>query len=154
MRDKNILMVDLVGQYEKIKDEINQNIINSLQEGKFINGPIVKEFSQNLSNFLNVKHVIPCGNGTDALQIALMALELKPGDEIICPSWSYISTAETASLFGIKPVFCDVDRYTFNMTAENIEKLINKKTKPLFLFIYMDNPVIWNPYLTWQKNIN
>ena len=131
MRDKNILMVDLVGQYEKIKDEINQNIINSLQEGKFINGPIVKEFSQNLSNFLNVKHVIPCGNGTDALQIALMALELKPGDEIICPSWSYISTAETASLFGIKPVFCDVDRYTFNMTAENIEKLINKKTKAI-----------------------
>jgi len=131
MRDKNILMVDLVGQYEKIKDEINQNIINSLQEGKFINGPIVKEFSQNLSNFLNVKHVIPCGNGTDALQIALMALELKPGDEIICPSWSYISTAETASLLGIKPVFCDVDRYTFNMTAENIEKLINKKTKAI-----------------------
>ena len=92
MRDKNILMVDLVGQYEKIKDEINQNIINSLQEGKFINGPIVKEFSQNLSNFLNVKHVIPSGNGTDALQIALMALGLKHGDEIICPSWSYIST--------------------------------------------------------------
>ncbi len=77
MRDKNILMVDLVGQYEKIKDQINQNIINSLQEGKFINGPIVKEFSQNLSNFLNVKHVIPCANGTDALQIAYMALRIK-----------------------------------------------------------------------------
>ena len=131
MRDKNILMVDLVGQYEKIKDEINQNIINSLQEGKFINGPIVKEFSQNLSNFLNVKHVIPCGNGTDALQIALMALGLKQGDEIICPSWSYISTAETAILLGIKPIFCDVDRNTFNMSAENIEKLINKKTKAI-----------------------
>ena len=131
MRDKNILMVDLVGQYDKIKDEINQNIINSLQEGKFINGPIVKEFSQNLSNFLNVKHVIPCGNGTDALQIALMALGLKQGDEIICPSWSYISTAETAILLGIKPVFCDVDRNTFNMSAENVEKLINKKTKAI-----------------------
>ena len=131
MRDKNILMVDLVGQYEKIKDQINQNIINSLQKGKFINGPIVKEFSQNLSNFLNVKHVIPCANGTDALQIAYMALGLKSGDEIICPSWSYISTAETASLLGIKPVFCDVDRYTFNMTAENVEKLINKKTKAI-----------------------
>ena len=100
MRDKNILMVDLVGQYEKIKDEINQNIINSLQEGKFINGPIVKEFSQNLSNFLNVKHVIPCANGTDALQIAYMALGLKSGDEIICPSWTYISTAEAASNSG------------------------------------------------------
>ena len=100
MRDKNILMVDLVGQYEKIKDEINQNIINSLQEGKFINGPIVKEFSQNLSNFLNVKHVIPCANGTDALQIAYMALGLKSGDEIICPSWTYISTAEAAAILG------------------------------------------------------
>ena len=131
MHGKNILMVDLVGQYEKIKDEINQNIINSLQEGKFINGPIVKEFSQNLSNFLNVKHVIPCANGTDALQIALMALGLKQGDEIICPSWSYISTAETAILLGIKPVFCDVDRNTFNMSAENVEKLINKKTKAI-----------------------
>lgn len=131
MRDKNILMVDLVGQYEKIKDQINQNIINSLQDGKYINGPIVKEFCQNLSNFLNVKHVIACGNGTDALQIALMALELKPGDEIICPSWSYISTAETASLLGIKPVFCDVDPNTFNVTAEFIEPIITEKTKAI-----------------------
>ena len=131
MRDKKILMVDLVGQYEKIKDQINQNIINSLQQGKFINGPIVKEFSQNLSNFLNVKHVIPCGNGTDALQIAYMALGLKSSDEIICPSWTYISTAEAAAILGIKPVFCDVDSKTFNVTAELIEPLINKNTKAI-----------------------
>ena len=131
MRDKNILMVDLVGQYEKIKDEINQNIINSLQEGKFINGPIVKEFSQNLSNFLNVKHVIPCANGTDALQIAYMALGLKSGDEIICPSWTYISTAEAATILGVKTIFCDVDSNTFNVTAEFIEPLITKKTKAI-----------------------
>ena len=131
MRDKNILMVDLVGQYDKIKDEINQNIINSLQEGKFINGPIVKEFSQNLSNFLNVKHVIPCANGTDALQIAYMALGLKSGDEIICPSWTYISTAEAAVILGLNPVFCDVDSKTFNVTAEFIEPLITKNTKAI-----------------------
>ncbi len=131
MCDKNILMVDLVGQYEKIKDEINQNIINSLQDGKFINGPIVNEFSKNLSNFLNVKYVIPCANGTDALQIAYMALGLKSSDEIICPSWTYISTAEAAAILGIKPVFCDVDSKTFNVTAEFIEPLITKKTKAI-----------------------
>jgi dTDP-4-amino-4,6-dideoxygalactose transaminase len=131
MRDKKILMVDLVGQYEKIKDQINQNIINSLQEGKFINGPVVKEFSQNLSNFLNVKHVIPCANGTDALQIAYMALGLKSGDEIICPSWTYISTAEAAVILGLNPVFCDVDSKTFNVTAEFIEPLITKNTKAI-----------------------
>jgi dTDP-4-amino-4,6-dideoxygalactose transaminase len=131
MIDKKILMVDLVSQYDKIKDEINQNIINSLQEGKFINGPVVNEFSQNLANFLNVKHVIPCGNGTDALQISYMALGLKLGDEIICPSWSYISTAEAATLIGAKPVFCEVDLNTFNVTAEFIEPLISKKTKAI-----------------------
>ena len=124
-------MVDLVGQYQKIKDQINRNIINSLHEGKFINGPIVKKFSQNLSNFLNVKHVIPCANGTDALQIAYMSLELKSGDEIICPSWTYISTAESAAVLGIKPIFCDVDPNTFNVTAEFVEPLITNKTKAI-----------------------
>ena len=124
-------MVDLIGQYKKIKDQIDQSIIKSLETGKFINGSIVKEFSNNLSKYLNVKHVIPCANGTDALQIAFMALGLNPGDEIICPSWTYISTAEAASLLGVKPVFCDVDLTTFNMTAKNIEQLINKKTKAI-----------------------
>ena len=131
MSDKNILMVDLVGQYEKIKDQINQNIINSLHEGKFINGPIVQEFSNNLSEYLKVKNVIPCANGTDALQIAFMALGLKPGDEIICPSWTYVSTAGAAAILGIKPVFCDVDPNTFNVTSKLIEPLITKKTKAI-----------------------
>ena len=131
MSDKNILMVDLVGQYEKIKDQINQSIINSLQQGKFINGPIVQEFSDNLSEYLKVKNVIPCANGTDALQIAFMALGLKPGDEIICPSWTYVSTAGAAAILGIKPVFCDVDPNTFNVTSELIEPLITKKTKAI-----------------------
>ena len=131
MSKNKVPMVDLIGQYKKIKDQIDQSIIKSLETGKFINGSIVKEFSNNLSKYLNVKHVIPCANGTDALQIAFMALGLKPGDEIICPSWTYISTAEAASLLGVKPVFCDVDLTTFNMTAKNIEQLINKKTKAI-----------------------
>ncbi len=124
-------MVDLMGQYSKIKNEIDKNIISSIETGKFINGPIVKEFSNNLSNYLNVQNVIPCANGTDALQIAFMALDLKPGDEIICPSWTYIATAEAAAILGIKVVFCDVDLDTFNTTADLIEPHISNKTKAI-----------------------
>ena len=154
MGDKNILMVDLVGQYEKIKDEINQNIINSLQEGKFINGPIVKEFSQNLANFLNVKHVVPCANGTDALQIAYMALGLKSSDEIICPSWTYISTAEAAAIIGVKTIFCDVDPNTFNVTAEFIEPLITKKTKAIVVVHLYGQSCDMEPILNLAKKHN
>ena len=124
-------MVDLMGQYSKIKDEIDRNIIASIESGRFVNGPIVKEFSDNLSNYLNVQNVIPCANGTDALQIAFMALDLKAGDEIICPSWTYISTAEAAVILGIRVVFCDVDLDTFNTTADLIEPHINDKTKAI-----------------------
>ena len=154
MRDKKILMVDLAGQYEKIKDEINQNIINSLQKGKFINGPIVKEFSQNLSNFLNVKHVIPCANGTDALQIAYMALGLKSSDEIICPSWTYISTAEAAAILGVKTVFCDVDPNTFNVTAEFIEPIITEKTKAIVVVHLYGQSCDMEPILNLAKKHN
>ena len=128
---KNINMVDLMGQYSKIKNEIDKNIISSIESGRFVNGPIVKEFSENLSDYLNVKNVIPCANGTDALQIAFMALDLKPGDEIICPSWTYIATAEAAAILGIKIVFCDIDIDTFNTTADLIEPHINDKTKAI-----------------------
>ena len=124
-------MVDLMGQYNKIKNQIDKNIINSIRSGKLINGPIVKEFSQNLSKFLDVKHVIPCANGTDALQIAFMALDLEPEDEVICPAWTYVATAEAAAILGLIPVMCDVDSETFNVTAENIEPLITKKTKAI-----------------------
>jgi len=124
-------MVDLMGQYSKIKKEIDSNIISSIESGRFVNGPIVKEFSENLSAYLDVKYVIPCANGTDALQIAFMALDLKPGDEIICPSWTYIATAEAAAILGIKVVFCDVDLETFNGTADLIEPHINDKTKAI-----------------------
>jgi dTDP-4-amino-4,6-dideoxygalactose transaminase len=131
MKNIDIQMVDLMGQYSKIKNEIDRNIISSIESGKFVNGPIVKQFSKNLSNYLNVRNVIPCANGTDALQIAFMALDLKPGDEIICPSWTYIATAEAAAILGIKVVFCDVDLETFNTTAELIEPHINNKTKAI-----------------------
>ena len=124
-------MVDLMGQYSKIKNEIDANILSSIESGKFVNGPIVKDFSENLAKYLNVKSVIPCANGTDALQIAFMALDLKPGDEIICPSWTYIATAEAAAILGIKVVFCDVDLNTFNTTADLIEPHINDRTKAI-----------------------
>ena len=124
-------MVDLMGQYSKIKIEIDRNIIASIESGRFVNGPIVKQFSDNLSNYLNVQNVIPCANGTDALQIAFMALDLKAGDEIICPSWTYIATAEAAAILGIKVVFCDIDIDTFNTTADLIEPHINDKTKAI-----------------------
>ena len=131
MKNININMVDLMGQYSKIKNEIDRNIIASIESGRFVNGPIVKEFSNNLSNYLKVQNVIPCANGTDALQIAFMALDLKAGDEIICPSWTYIATAEAAAILGIKVVFCDIDVYTFNTTANLIEPHINDKTKAI-----------------------
>ena len=124
-------MVDLIGQYSKIKNEIDRNIISSIESGRFVNGPIVKEFSENLSDYLNVKNVIPCANGTDALQISFMALDLKKGDEIICPSWTYIATAEAAAILGLKVVFCDVDLETFNTRADLIEPHINKRTKAI-----------------------
>ena len=124
-------MVDLMGQYLKIKSKIDRNIISSIESGRFVNGPIVKEFSENLSRYLNINNVIPCANGTDALQIAFMALDLKPGDEVICPSWTYIATAEAAAVLGLKVIFCDVDLDTFNTRADLIEPHITDKTKAI-----------------------
>ncbi len=124
-------MVDLMGQYYKIKKEVDKNILRTIESGKLINGPIVREFSGNLAKFLKVKHVIPCANGTDALQIAFMALGLEPGDEVICPAWTYVATAEAAAILGLIPVMCDVDPDTFNVTANHIEPLITKKTKAI-----------------------
>jgi dTDP-4-amino-4,6-dideoxygalactose transaminase len=128
---KNIQMVDLKGQYNKIKDQIDTAVIQTIETTSFINGPIVKEFAQSLEKYLDVKHVIPCGNGTDALQIALMALSLKPGDEVICPSFTYVATAEVISLLGLTPVMTDVDPDTFNITAHIIRPHITSKTKAI-----------------------
>tara|TARA_B100001250_G_scaffold224022_1_gene192088 strand:+ start:38 stop:1171 length:1134 start_codon:yes stop_codon:yes gene_type:complete len=131
MEKRNIPMVDLMGQYRKIKDQIDKNLIDCIESGRLVNGPIVSDFTNNLSKYLDVNHVIPCANGTDALQIAFMALDLKPGDEIICPSWTYVATAEAAAILGLIPVMCDVDPNTFNLSAEFIEPLITNKTKAI-----------------------
>lgn len=130
-------MVDLKSQYAKIKTEIDTAIINVVESTQFIGGAEVKNFQQNLEKYLGVKHVIPCANGTDALQIAMMALGLKPGDEVIVPSFTYVATAEVIALLGLKPVMTDVDPKTFNITATIIKKHITKRTKaivPVHLF--------------------
>ena len=124
-------MVDLKGQYEKIKEGIDSAILETLSSAQFINGPQVKTFAHNLTKYTGAKHVIPCANGTDALQIALMALDLNPGDEIICPSFTYVATAEVIGLLGLIPVMADVDPNTFNITADLIQPLINPKTKAI-----------------------
>src|SRR2546429_8293052 len=114
----SIQMVDLRGQYHKIKAEIDCALLNCVESTAFINGPEVKRFQQNLEDYLQVKHVIPCANGTDALQVALMALRLEPGDEVIVPSFTYVATTEVIALLRLKPVMVEVDENSFNVTAE------------------------------------
>lgn len=126
-----IQMVDLQGQYYKIKDQIDSAVISCIENASFINGPAVKEFQQDFEKYLSVKHVIPCANGTDALQIAMMALGLKPGDEVICPAFTYVATAEVIGLLGLKPIMVDVDENTFNIKIENLENHITSKTKAI-----------------------
>lgn len=124
-------MVDLMSQYQKIKPAIDSAILNVIENAQFINGPEVTNFQAELENYLNVKHVIPCANGTDALQIALMALGLKPGDEVITPSFTYIATTEVMALLGLKPVFVEVDKDTFCIDPSQIEAAITSKTKAI-----------------------
>lgn len=126
-----IPMVDLKSQYRKIKSEVNEAVISCMEEATFINGPQVKQFKKSLENYQNIKYVIPCANGTDALQIALMALGLKPGDEIICPAFTYVATAEVIGLLGLTPIMVDVDKDTFNITVENLTNIVTSKTKAI-----------------------
>jgi dTDP-4-amino-4,6-dideoxygalactose transaminase len=128
---KKIQMVDLKGQYQKIKPEVDKAIQEVLDNATFINGPAVKEFQADLEKYLNVKHVIPCANGTDALQIAMMALGLKPGDEVITASFTYVATAEVIGLLGLTPVLVDVDKDTFCIDVKAIEKAITPNTKAI-----------------------
>ena len=130
-------MVDLKGQYIKIQKEVDLAMDQVIQSTSFINGPIVAAFSSNLESYLSVANVIPCANGTDALQIALMALGLEKGDEVICPDFTFVATAEVVALLGLKTILVDVDSKTFMLTAESIEKAITPKTKaivPVHLF--------------------
>jgi UDP-2-acetamido-2-deoxy-ribo-hexuluronate aminotransferase len=134
---KKIQMVDLQTQYAAIKKEVDNAINDVIKSARFINGPQVNEFAENLAAYLNVKHVIPCANGTDALQIALMALDLKPSDEIICPDFTFVSSAEVIGLLKLHPVLVDVDEDYFVSTLKNIESAITIKTKviiPVHLF--------------------
>ena len=130
-------MVDLKGQYAPIKDQVNSSIQEVIDTTSFINGPKVKAFQKNLEDYLGVKHVIPCANGTDALQIAMMGLGLKPGDEVITADFTFAATVEVIALLGLTPVLVDVDPENFNIDIEAIKKAITPKTKaivPVHLF--------------------
>ena len=130
-------MVDLKTQYRHIKADIDQAVLDVLESTQFIGGPQVISFRENLEHYLHVKHVIPCANGTDALQIAMMALGLQPGDEVIVPAFTYVATAEVIGLLGLVPVMTDVDPRSFNITAAHIERAITSRTKaivPVHLF--------------------
>ena len=124
-------MVDLVSQYEKIKSTVLPLFEEIMSKAQFINGPEVAAFQNELQDYLGVKHVIPCANGTDALQISLMALGLKPGDEVITPSFTYIATTEVIALLGLTPVFVEVDPNTFCIDPEAVKRAITSKTKAI-----------------------
>ncbi|MDP4216960.1 MAG: aminotransferase class I/II-fold pyridoxal phosphate-dependent enzyme, partial [Bacteroidota bacterium] len=124
-----IQMVDLKQQYTKIRAEVDAAIGEVLDNAAFINGKAVTDFAERLSAYTGSKHVIPCANGTDALQIAMMALDLQPGDEVITPSFTYIATTEVVALLRLKPVFADVDPRTFCLDPASLEKAISSRTK-------------------------
>lgn len=124
-------MVDLHGQYLRLKEEIDKAMLSVIDSSAFINGREVKEFCSHLSDYLQVPYVIPCGNGTDALQIALMALPLQPGDEVIIPAFTYVAAAEVVALLGMTPVLVDVDPYTFNIDPKQIKEAINSNTRAI-----------------------
>jgi dTDP-4-amino-4,6-dideoxygalactose transaminase len=131
MIQQQIQMVDLQSQYLRIKNEIDAALIQCAGAANYIKGPEVKFFEDQLAKYLGTKHVISCANGTDALQIALMALDLKIGDEIIIPAFTYVATAEAIALLGLKPVMVDVDIHSFNIAIEQIERAITHKTKAI-----------------------
>lgn len=134
---RKIQMVDLKGQYDGIKEEVNISIQDVLDNTAYINGPQVKAFTSELEEYLGVKHVIPCANGTDALQIAMMGLGLKPGDEVITADFTFAATVEVIALLGLTPVLVDVNPDDFNIDVTAIEKAITPKTKaivPVHLF--------------------
>lgn len=147
-------MVDLKGQYLKIKDEVDAGIQDVIDNTAFINGPIVKEFAAHLSEYMGGCHVITCANGTDALQIALMALGLKPGDEVIVPAFTYVASAEVIGLLGLTPVMVDVDYDTFNLTVENVKKAISPKTKAIIPVHLFGQSCDMEPILAFAKEHN
>lgn len=134
---KSLQMVDLRAQYQHVAHEIDQAIQAVIDNAAFINGPEVQEFAADLGKYTGAEYVIPCGNGTDALQLAMMALNLQPGDEIIVPTFTYVATVEVIALLGLKPLFVDADPNTFNLDVEAVKPLITSRTKavvPVHLF--------------------
>ena len=130
-------MVDVVAEYEKYSSAINKQIFNVLKSGCYIKGKVVSDFEQSLSNYLKSEHVISCGNGTDALYIALMSLNLQRGDEVLVPTFTFVSTVEAVCLLGLKPVFLDIDKDNFLLNSKLIENKISSKTRaiiPVHLF--------------------
>jgi dTDP-4-amino-4,6-dideoxygalactose transaminase len=150
----SIQMVDTKNQYLKIKKEVDAAVIAVLESAAFIGGKPISDFSENLKNYLSVKHIIPCANGTDALQIALMALDLQPGDEVITPSFTYIATVEAAALLKIKPVFAEVDKKTFCLDPAFIEPLINSRTKAIIPVHLYGQTADMDPLLELAKKYN
>src|SRR5688572_7142302 len=134
---EKIQMVDLLGQYRVIQPEIDRAVLDVLRSSAFINGPEVKAFQAELEKYLKVKHVIPCANGTDALQVAMMALGYQPGDEVITANFTYVATAEVIALLKLKPVLVDVDPDTFCLDPKAVEAAVTSRTKaivPVHLF--------------------
>lgn len=151
---QGLQMVDLKRQYNNIKTEVDAAILGVLSSTAFINGPEVKSFGTELAEYLGVKHVIPCANGTDALQIALMALGLQPGDEVITPSFTYIATVEVVALLRLKPVFVDVDADTFTMNLDSVRNAITDKTKAIIPVHLYGQCVDMEPLLALAKEKN
>ena len=147
-------MVDLKGQYLKIKDEIDAGIQDVIDNTAFINGPIVKAFSKHLSEYLGGCYVITCANGTDALQIALMSLNLNPGDEVIVPAFTYVASAEVIGLLGLTPVMVDVDFNTFNVTIQNIRSALSPKTRAIIPVHLFGQSCDMEPILSFAKEHN
>src|SRR5688500_7530258 len=126
-----IQMVDTKRQYLKIREEIDRAVLGVIESSVFIGGKAVQEFASALAAYNQVKHIIPCANGTDALQIAMMALDLQPGDEVITPSFTYIATVEVMALLKLKPVFVEVDKKTFCIDPQAVEHAITPRTKAI-----------------------
>ncbi len=143
----SIKMVDLHGQYLKIKDEVDQAIQDVIADSAFINGKQVGAFAGELADYLGVKYVVPCANGTDALQIAYQALDLRPGDEVLMPAFNYVASAEAAVLLGLKPVFVDVWEDSFNINENLIEAQITPATKAIVVVHLFGQPANMEPIL-------
>lgn len=147
-------MVDLKSQYIRIKEEVDAAIAECINNTAFINGPQVKIFADNLADFLRVKHVIPCANGTDALQIAMMALGLSPGDEVIVPAFTYVATAEVIALLGLKPIMVDCHPDTFNIQVDSLHRVLTPKTKAIVPVHLFGQCVDMEPMLAFAEKYN